>query len=430
MELLGHLQRLESAGDPIRVGLVGCGQMGSGMVHLVHGMAGMDIAAIADVEVSRSIRTFKEIGVSDDDICVTDKPNQAEDALRAEKRVATEDALLLTRLEDLSAVVEATGLTEVGAQVAWNSILNQKHVVMLNVETDVTVGVLLHRMAQKIGCVYTAAMGDEPGVCKTLHDFAVTLGFEVVCLGKGKNNPVNRDASPETCREEAERKHMNPKMLAAFQDGTKTMVELVAMSNATGLVVDMPGCHGANVDVPDLNKVFIPKEDGGVLGRRGCVDYSVGKVAPGVFAVVTSDEPRVRTDMKFYSMGAGPYYTLYRPYHLCAIETPLSVAEAVIYGEATLFSDRLVSEVVSIAKRNLRTGETVGGLGSPDIYNLAYSYADARARRAIPMGLAVGSKVLKDIAKGEMLTEHNVAPDVTRLVYHLRQLQDAMLAAE
>jgi predicted homoserine dehydrogenase-like protein len=428
MELLGHLQQLEAEGTPIQVGLVGCGQMGSGMVHLVHGMAGMDVTAIADVDISRPVATFKGIGVAEDSICVTNKVNQAEDALRAGKRVATEDAVLLTKLESLDALVEATGLTEVGAQVAWNGILNQKHVVMLNVETDVTVGVLLHRMAVKTGCVYTAAMGDEPGVCKTLYDFASSLGFEVVCLGKGKNNPINYDASPETCREEAERKHMNPKMLAAFQDGTKTMVELAAMSNATGLVVDVPGCRGPKVDVPDLNKVLVPQEDGGILSRRGCVDYSVGKVAPGVFAVVTNSDPRVRADMKFYSMGDGPYYTLYRPYHLCAIETPTSVAEAVIYGEATLFSDRLVAEVVPIAKRNLKTGETVGDLGSPDIYNLVYTYAEAKARRAVPMGLAVGGKVIQDIPKGQMLTEDNVAPDTSKLVYKLRQLQDSMLA--
>jgi len=430
MELLGHLKQLEAAGTSIQVGLVGCGQMGSGMVHLVHGMDGMNITAVADVDIRRPVATFKELGFTEDDICITNRPDQAEDALRAGKRVATEDALLLTKLESLDALVEATGLTEVGAQVAWNSILNQKHVVMLNVETDVTVGVLLHRMAVKTGCVYTAAMGDEPGVCKTLYDFATTLGFEVVCLGKGKNNPINYDASPETCREEAERKHMNPKMLAAFQDGTKTMVELAAMSNATGLVVDVPGCHGAKVDVPDLNKVLVPKEDGGILSRRGCVEYSVGKVAPGVFAIVTSADPRVRADMKFYSMGDGPYYTLYRPYHLCAIETPLSVAEAVIYGEATLFSNQLIAEVVPHAKRNLKAGETVGDLGSPDIYNLVYPYAEAAAKRAVPMGLAVGGKVIKDIAKGEMLTTDNIAPDTTKLVYQLRQLQDAMLAAD
>jgi predicted homoserine dehydrogenase-like protein len=386
--------------------------------------------AIADLDLNRPGAVFREIGVPRPGICITNTPGEAEDALRAGKRLATEDALLLPQLESLDALVEATGLTEVGAQVAWNSILHQKHVVMLNVETDVTVGVFLHRMAQKTNCVYSVAMGDEPGVCKMLYDFARTLGFEVVCLGKGKNNPIDYDATPESCREEAESRGMNPKMLAAFKDGTKTMVELTAMSNATGLVPDVPGAHGAKVDVEELATVFIPKEDGGILSQRGCVEYSTGRVAPGVFAVVTTDDARIRADMKFYSMGPGPYYLLYRPYHLCSIETPLSVAEAVIYGEATLVSNRIVSEVVPIAKRSLRAGETVGGIGSADIYSLIYTYEEGRAKRAIPMGLAPGGKVLRDIPKGQMLTEENVAPDATRMVYKLRQMQDAMLAAE
>jgi predicted homoserine dehydrogenase-like protein len=290
----------------------------------------------------------------------------------------------------------------------------------------VTVGLFLHRLEQKVGCVYTVAMGDEPGVCKMLYNFSRTLGFEVVCLGKGKNNPIDYDATPETCREEAASKDMNPKMLAAFKDGTKTMVELAAMSNATGLVPDVPGAHGARVDVGDLNKVFIPKEDGGILSQRGCVDYSTGKVAPGVFAIVSTDDPRIVADMKFYSMGPGPYYLLYRPYHLCSIETPLSAAEAVIYGETTLVPKGPVSEVVPIAKRDLKAGNTVGDIGSADIYSTLYTYAQAKAHKAIPTGLAPGAKILKDIPKGEILTEENIAPDTTKVVYKLRQMQETL----
>jgi predicted homoserine dehydrogenase-like protein len=221
---------------------------------------------------------------------------------------------------------------------------------------------------------------------------------------------------------------MNPKMLAAFKDGTKTMVELAAMSNATGLVPDVPGGHGAKVDVEELNKVFVPTEDGGILTKRGCVDYSTGKVAPGVFAIITTDDPRIVADMKFYSMGPGPYYLLYRPYHLCSIETPLSAAEAVIYKEATLVpTNGLVSEVIPIAKRDLRAGETVGEIGSADIYSTFYTYGEAKAKKAVPTGLASGAKVLKDIPKGALLTEENIAPDTTKVVYKLRQMQDAML---
>jgi predicted homoserine dehydrogenase-like protein len=327
-------------------------------------------------------------------------------------------------------VVEATGLTEVGARVAWTGIMNAKHVIMLNVETDVTVGPLLYRLAQQAGCVYTAASGDEPGVCKMLFNFARSLGFEVVCLGKGKNNPIDRDATPENCRAEAARRGMSAKMLSAFKDGSKTMVELAAMSNATGLVPDVPGMHGADADVDRLNQVFVPQADGGVLGQSGCVDYSTGKVAPGVFAVITSPDRRIRTDMQFLSMGEGPYYTLYRPYHLCNVETPISIAEAVLYGEATIVSKNMVSEVTALAKRDLAPGEVVGEIGHPDFYGRTEKYVDARAAGAIPLGLVPGGTVIAPIAKGELLTEQNLRPDPSKFVYQLRQMQDAQLAME
>jgi predicted homoserine dehydrogenase-like protein len=430
MEIYERLLQRAAEGRPIRVGLVGCGQMGSGLVHVTNQIQGMDMMAIADMDLSRPLSTLKAMGIPESDVCITNQVGQASDALRAGKRLVTENAVMLARLEALDAVVEATGSTEVGASVAWNCILHSKHVIMLNVETDVTVGPLLHRLAQKANCVYTAASGDEPGVCKMLYNLAGTMGFEVVCLGKGKNNPINLQATPDSCREEAQRRGMNPKMLAAFQDGSKTMVELAAMSNATGLVPDVPGMHGPKADVPDLNKVLIPTEHGGILGRRGCVDYSTGKVAPGVFAVITTPDPRIRVDMKFLSMGDGPYYTLYRPYHLCNVETPVSVAEAVLYGESTIVSRRLVSEVVTIAKRDLKAGETVGDIGSPDILGRIYVYQEAHARRATSLGIAPGGKVVRDIPAGEMLTTDNFVPDPGKFVYKLRQMQDAQLMME
>lgn len=430
MELYKHLQERESEGCPIRVGLVGCGQMGSGLVHVTSGMVGMNTLAIADIDVERSLGTFKALGIPDSEIRVTNKCGEAEDALRTGKFLVTEDALLLTQIEGLDALVEATGVTEIGAQVAWNSVMNQKHIVMLNVETDVTVGLLLRRTAEKTGCVYTVASGDEPGVCKMLYDFARTLGFEVVCLGKGKNNPLDYEATPESCRQEALSRGMNPKMLASFKDGSKTMVEMAAVSNATGLVPDVPGMHGPRVDLEDLAKVFVPEEHGGILTRRGCVEYSMGRVAPGVFAIVTTNEPRVRTDMKFVGMGDGPYYLLYRPFHLCNIETPVAIAEAVIYGEPTVVAKAMVSEVVAVAKRDLTTGERVGDVGGPDFYSKIYTFDAARAMKGIPMGLATGGTVFRDIAKGHALTEDDFAPDASRFVYKLRQMQDALLSSE
>lgn len=427
MELYQHLLKLQNAGKSIRVGLVGCGQMGSGMVHITRKMPGMETVAIADVNPDRPIETFISVGIPRSEIVVTSNYAAASDALSKGKYLVTEDALLLTRLDQIDAVVEATGITEIGAQVAWNSILNKKNITMLNVETDVTVGVFLSRMARKTGCVYTVAAGDEPAVCKMLYDFSSSMGFEVVCLGKGKNNVINFEASPESCRAEAESKNMNPKMLASFKDGTKTMVEMAAVSNATGLVPDIPGMHGPKVDLPDLTKHFIPQKDGGVLSKSGCVDYSTGNIAPGVFAIVTTDDPRIHADLHFVSMGNGPYYLFLRPFHLCNIETPLAVAEAAIYGETTVVAKDMVSEVVSVAKRDLKAGEVIGGIGSADIFNRIYTYQDARAMKAIPMGIAPDSTILKDIPQGSPLTEDAVAPDTSKFVYQLRKMQDEML---
>jgi len=430
MELYERLLERSAANNPIRVGLVGCGQMGSGLVHVMNQIVGMDAVALSDLDVDRPLETLDSLGVPDSGICVTNDRGEAEDALGDEKVVVTEDAVMLAELEPLEAVVEATGITEVGSRVAWNCVMRGRHVIMLNVETDVTVGPLLHRLAQNNGCVYTAASGDEPGVCKMLYNLAGTMGFEVVCLGKGKNNPINFDATPEMCREEAESKGMNPKMLSAFKDGSKTMVELAAMSNATGLLPDKPGMHGPKVDVPDLNAVFVPEADGGILSDTGRVDYSTGKVAPGVFVVIATDDPRIVVDMKFLSMGNGPYYTLYRPYHLCNVETPVSIAEAVLYGESTIVSREMVSEVAAIAKRDLKPGDMVGEIGCPDFFGRTYAYTEAQAEGAIPLGLVPGGKVLQEVAKGDLLTEDNFAPDAGKFVYMLRRMQDAHLAME
>jgi len=428
MQLYDHLLRREEEGNSIRVGLVGCGQMGSGLVHVTHKMVGLETVAIADVNVARPRATFESLGVPADAICITNGLAEAEDALRAGRYLITEDALLLAQLPSLDAVVEATGLTEVGSSVAWRCIEYSKHVVMLNVETDVTVGPILSRLAAKSGCVYTVASGDEPGELKRLFNEASILGFEVVALGKGKNNVIDFDATPERCRAEAESKGMNRKMLSAFKDGSKTMVEMAAVSNATGLVPDVPGMHGPKVELPDLQKVFVPQEDGGIFSKRGCVDYTTGKVAPGVFVIVTSTDNRVHTDMRFVGMGDGPYYRLLRPYHLCDIETPLAIAEAVIYGERTVASTRLVSEVVPIAKRDLRPGDVAGEIGCADYLGRIYTYAEAVAAGAIPLGLTPGGIVTQPIPKGAMLTLSTFAPDSSKFVYKLRQVQDAEMA--
>jgi predicted homoserine dehydrogenase-like protein len=416
--------------NPVAVGIVGCGMMGSGLAHAVNNVEGMAVRAVADIAPQRGIDTFLEMGWERDDIAVTEALGAAHDALAAGKVVVTPDAMLMPRLEAIEANVEATGVPDVGASVAYESVMRGKAIVMLNVETDVTVGAYLSRMARRTGGVYTVASGDEPGVCKMLYEQARLMGFEVVCLGKGKNNPIDRSVTPDSCAEEAHRRGMNPKILSSFVDGTKTMVEMAAVSNATGLLPDVPGMHGPKVEVDELLEQFIPQEGGGLFERRGVVDYSTGAIAPGVFAIVYSDDPRIRKDMKFITGADGPYYLHFRPYHLCDLETPQSVAEAVLLGEVTVAPETMHSEVVAVAKRDLKAGETVGTIGGAEMYGRIYTYEEARGLGAIPIGIAEHGTLTADVPKGDILTEDNFAADDSTFIYRLRRMQDSILERE
>jgi predicted homoserine dehydrogenase-like protein len=427
MELIKKLKERESNNNPIRIGIIGCGQMGSGLAHTINNIRGMQVNAIAEIKPELAIRTFLDMKIDKHDIIITDNIGEANDAIRKGKVIVTSDALLLTDIEQVEANVEATGITDLGAKVALTSIEKRKPVIMLNVETDVTIGALLNEKARKNNSLYTVASGDEPGVCKMLWEQALLMGFEVICIGKGKNNVIDLEATPESCREEALSKDMNPKILASFKDGTKTMVEMAAVSNATGLLPDVPGMHGPKVELEDLINVFRPKSDGGIFSRKGTVDFSTGKIAPGIFVIVHSDDPRIKKDMKFITYANGPYYLLFRPYHLCDLETPQSIAEAVLLNEVTVAADTMHSEVVAVAKRDLKSGETLKGIGSTDIYGKIFTYKEARSLKAIPLGVAENGKTLKNIRKGEILTDNNFSYDVSTFIYGLRKEQDEWL---
>jgi len=431
LELLYQkLKSLQEKKQPIKMGLVGCGQMGSGMVSLVSQMPGLEVVAIAELDLERAKGAYETAGIPEENIVVVDNPEKAEDLLGRGKVIICKDASALVSIPSLQAVVEATGIPRVGAQVALQCIFHQKHVIMLNVETDVTVGWILEKMAEKANVSYAVSAGDEPGAIKELYNFASSLGFSVVTAGKGKNNPLDLDATPEDCQEEALRKDMNPRMLTSFIDGTKTMIEMAAVANATGLVPDVPGMHGPKVDVSELTQVLIPKKDGGILSRSGVVDYSTGKVAPGVFLIVTTGKERVRKDLGFYGMGEGPYYLLYRPYHLCSIETPLSVARAVLFNEPTLNAEQRVAEVVTVAKQNLDVGVTIGAIGGYHVLGRIYPLQEARKKNLLPLGLAEGARVKMRIAKGEYISMDMVEPQTESTVYQLWKLQENLWQSE
>ena len=431
MNLAADLEQRQLEQRPIHVGVVGVGQMGAGLIAQISQMRGMDVVAAADIDLPRAEAAFRAIGIADDDIVVLPTnatPQHASAAILTGKRVVTANASLIPEIAALEAVVEATGMPSIGAHIAYRTILAKRHIVMLNVETDATIGYLLKRMADAANVVYTTASGDEPAAIMELYDFAQTLGFTVIAAGKGKNNPLDRSATPQQLAEQAKTQEMSAKMLTSFVDGTKTMVEMTAVANATGLIPDISGMHGPHATPDTLAKIFCPHEAGGILSQPGVVDYALGNVAPGVFLIFTAQQPKVVKDLQYLRLGSGPYWALYRPYHLANIETPRSIAQAVFYKQPSLAPcGTPVAETTTVAKRDLEVGEILDGLGGTMVYGNIERVETARTEKMLPLGVSERARVCRPVTKGQTLTYDDVELDERSFIVHARRLQDLLV---
>ena len=409
-------------GRPFRIALVGAGQMGRGFASQAHRL-GLEVAAVADIAEERINQAFNDLGKG--------APTISEDAaalnaqIASGKPVGTTNAAIINEL-DVDVVVEATGVAAVGADVMYNALLAKKHVATLNVEADVTVGPMLHKLAGDNGVLYSVCNGDEPAEAKELVDFAKDLSFEVVMAGKGKNNPFEPHSNPDTVAERAAKKHMNPKMLASFTDGSKTMIEMSALANATGLKLTKRGMVGPAATRTTLQDVFKPVAEGGVLEETGVVDYCTGDVAPGVFVVIKTDSPYVSEEMSYLSMGPGPYFALYRPYHLASVEAPMTVAKMLVDGYETLTCDELMTEVVASTKKEHKAGEKFDGIGGFSARGVADRVEDARRDNLVPIGLLQNAVAKRDLPIDHLVTYDDVELDENATIFKLRKMQEEL----
>ena len=423
-ELDSKLKKLQDEGTPIQVGLIGAGQMGTDIVAQVECMVGMEIAVVVDLKTETAVRAYNISGFYGE-VVETNDLKEAEKAIAAGKKVATANYEIAIQASQVQVVIDATGSPEMGARIAIDCIRYKKHIVMMNVECDITVGPILRSMAENAGIVYSLTAGDEPGSIIEVYRFAKALGFKVVAAGKGKNNPLNIYSTPADLQQTANERNMSAKMLCEFVDGSKTMIEMAAVSNATGLIPDIRGMHGPKCNVKDLTSVFCRKDQGGVLEKEGIVDFAIGDINPGVFVIVTTDHPRLKEGLVQRDMGNGPNYLFFRPYHLCSIETPITAAQAVIYGESTAHPmKRLVSECITIAKKDLKAGEVLDGIGEY-CYRASIDTAEvARQGNMLPVGLAMGAKLLRDVGKDEIITYDMVELNNDSVLLQLRRIQD------
>jgi predicted homoserine dehydrogenase-like protein len=421
------LERERQLGRPVRVGVVGAGQMGSGLIAQIERAKGLQVAAVADIAVERGVAALTKAGRTD--VVVENDLSKAAELVAAGVPVVINDGLLMPRLP-VDIVLEVSGVPEIAAQIAYASLLGKKDVALMTVEADVTVGLLLSSVANAGNQVYTICRGDEPSECLKLVEYAEDLGLTVVAAGKGKNNPNRPTDVPEDVMEEALAKNMNPRMLCEFTDGTKTQLEMCALSNATGYPVDVAGMHGPSATIAELATKLIPVEDGGILTRTPVVDYTVeGDVAPGIFVVVKSEDPVVTHELDYLKFGTGPYYAVYRPYHLASIEAQLSISEAVLDRRSDFQTVVWQSEVTAVTKFDLKAGITLEGMGGHHVRGWTVDAATAREARAIPIGLVAGCTLTRDLPAGATVTYDDVTVDETRPLVAMRRLQDSLLAS-
>ena len=422
-DLLRHAQQH----GPVTVGLAGAGQMGTDIVVQLSLMPGVRLGAVSEVRHESAIDAVLMTGRGRSDIVEANSGVAIDSAIEAGKVALTGDFKALCSAAHINVIIDATGNPNVGTLIALEAMKHGKHVVMLNVEADITIGRYLRQEAHKAGVVYSGAAGDEPAATIEIIGFAQSLGFDIVAAGKGKNNPLNFNATPDQYEDEARRRNMNARMLVEFVDGSKTMIEMVAVANATGLKPDVPGLHGPAVGRDELAQVLCTTADGGILNTAGVVDYSIGKgVAPGVFCVVKPRHPRITERMTDLKVGPGPCYSIFRPYHLTSLEVPLTAIRAVFTRRPDMEPvDYPVAECTAVAKRDLQPGQTLGKIGEYDYRGFAMTWEDARAARRVPLGLTEQAKVLKPIKAGEALTYDNCQPDETMVITQIRREIDA-----
>ena len=424
-----ELIAVEKAKGSFRIGLVGAGQMGTGMISQIEKMHGLKIVAVSDIMPTRAKDAYIESSVDEELVhWVDDDLSKADDLIREGQRVATHSSEFMTQIPSLDAIVECTGIPNIGAEICYQTIKAGKPIINMNVETDATIGYILTKMAIEKNVVYSLVAGDEPGSIKEIYDFADALGFEIVTIGKGKNNPLDRTATPETLAKTAQQREMSAKMLCSFVDGTKTMVEMTSIGNAIGFAPEVRGAYGPKCSVSDLPRVFVPKSAGGIFEAQGAVDYAIGP-APGVFVIITTDQPKIKKDLNYLGLsGHGDYWSLYRPYHLANLEAPITIANVVLHQKETLnHTIPPVAETLAVAKRDLQPGDVIDGLGMFTIYGMIEKASIAREQNLVPMGLTVGGEIVKPVKMGEAIRYEDIALKEDDLICKLRREQDILI---
>ena len=414
------LKQRAAEDNPIRVGVVGAGFMGRGMVdQMMRHMTGFDVVAIYNRTEDTAQSAYAAAGVTD--VEHVEDLERLNEIVAAGGHATVPDPGLIAAADGVEAIMEITGELEFGAEVAVDAIRNRKHLILVNAELDATVGPILKVMADRSGVVISNADGDEPGVAMNLVRFVDSIGYHPVLAGNIKGF-LDSHRNPDTQAGFARQHGQRPKMVTSFADGTKMSMEATVLANALGFGVPKRGMTGTEcAHVRDVVSVYDPDE----LLARPIVDYVLGAdPGSGAFVIGYDDNEARAGYMRYFKMGDGPLYLFHRPFHLTHLEAPLSVARAVLFNDAAIAPKAgPVCEVLAVAKRDLPVGETLDGIGGFTCYGMIDNASTVRSENLLPMGLTEGCRVRRSVPMDQPLTFDDVEIPPDRLIDELRSQQ-------
>ncbi len=437
MNLATGLRERACQGRPIRVALVGAGKFGTMFLAQARMTPGLHVAAVCDLDVARARDRLTTAGYASEQMAA----KTVSEALAAGSMTVTDDASAVLRHDVIDVVVDATGDPATGIMLAEMAIADGKHIVMANVEADALAGPLLASKARAAGVVYSLAWGDQPALICEHVDWARACGFEVVAAGKGTRYlPSYHSSTPETVWDIlgaylpiTDWSHINPKMFNSFLDGTKSAIEMTAVCNATGLSPQTNGLGFPPASRYELADVCKPKEVGGALERAGVTEVVSSltrdgrdvphHLAMGTFVVVTSESAYARRCFGEYNClpdRSGRYAALYRPTHMIGLELGISIASAVLRGEPTGAPYGFGSDVVAVAKRDLKAGEVLDGEGGFMVWGKQMPAGLSLRGACLPIGFASGVRLTRGVAVGQTLVESDVVLDGAQTAVRVR----------
>lgn len=427
MNLYQRLAARREAGHPVRVALIGAGKFGSMFLGQVPTIPGLEVAVIADLSPDRARAACRTVGW---------------DEARIGATRFTDDGAEAAAMPGVEVVIEATGAPAAGIAHARAAMAAGRHVVMVNVEADVLAGPVLAAEARSAGVVYSMAYGDQPALVSEMVDWARAAGFSVAAAGKGtKYLPAYHRVTPDEVwghydltPEAARAAGMNPQMFNSFLDGTKSAIEMAAIANACGLDVPEAGLAFPPCGVDDLAHVLRPRSLGGQLDREGMVEVVSSlerdgrpvfrDLRWGVYVVLRAESDYAAACFRQYGLptdATGRYAAMYKPFHLIGMELSISVLSAALRGEPTGSCRAWRGDAVAVAKRALRAGETLDGEGGWTVWGKALPAAQSRAVAALPIGLAHGVRLVRDVAEGAVLRMDDVALDEAAPAVRIRR---------